>query len=584
MKRKAPTTAIVAIDVLIAGVGDFLIQVLANQVTIPFRVALLLLLPVAVAGVTVALVQKRLQEHPALPSPEPFSASSLPVVTSVPVRSLQLDRFPLGANPSTEAYYPRPVFEQTNHILRDIGLARPGTYSGLIIFGVPKVGKTRFALELLRSNVALLGNSELVIWRGYYSRRPPTEFDRFAEKPLVLLIDDLQEFAPPEQARSIYDALTRLQEIRALVFVLVTSREGRDGLVSPTGKQFAWLIDQLTQVNLDRMDTVEETKFVVFLQDKGVRTPGVRDGLPGTILLGLDEVKRLIKRSPDSSKAILHSMALVRGVGVYVYPEELVRRVAQRVFRLSASTNSWVRAYRRLTRDGLLLSRSLGTTGQTVLVLPHDSYLEEGLTGIYPQPGRLVREQFADLLIALSDHPRVSFSDALFRLSEVLQGDTADTAGQQRELALKAAQAGLEPLEDLIRAGNLPDERWAHGMFVLGFAHATRSQGDPIDNYTYAYEAFGAALSIRTQAAAPIKWAATIGNRGIMRATLAKLAQDSQHADLRGKCSAWRRDALGDLSAALTVYNPRDFPDEYNSFTDMVSFLENMNCNGLSSS
>jgi hypothetical protein len=504
-----------------------------------------------------------------------------PAVTSVRVGGLKLTRYPLGSNPSKD-YYQRPEFDQACHILHSLQQGQIRGRYGIIITGVPKVGKTRFALEMMRSKVSGIRSFTLVRWRDYYANydfAPTGPFERFRGERLVLFLDNLPEYADPDRSRSVLAALARLQDICAAVLVIVTSREqryeGGHGSLTPTGKQFGRLIDHLVEIKLDRLDTVEQGRFLAFLQAKRIKTSGVFDGLPGTILLGLDEVKTSIMSSRPPSKAILKAMALLRGAGVYVYPEALVRRAAERVFSLPTVDTKWVKARAHLERDGLVETRPLRDTGQFVLALPHDSYLEEGLGGLYPEPGRSVRQDFGVLLTALSaDPPSDLFSDALFSLSDTLREDPTGDIGAQREMALQAAERALEPLDP--KLSDAEAEQWARGEFLLGYAYAKRIFGDTVANLLRAHEAFTAALTIRTRSASPLKWAATMENKGVMLGTLADLARESDRPELRGNFEQWRAEALNNLHTAQTVYTRLEFPEEHRVLNEKIRFLEDL--------
>lgn len=83
-------------------------------------------------------------------------------LSTIPVRQIDLHdlRFKLGSDPSP-TYFARPVFDQASELLGKAAAGSAHGRFGLIIFGIPMVGKSRLALQCLQRVVPQF---ELLVW------------------------------------------------------------------------------------------------------------------------------------------------------------------------------------------------------------------------------------------------------------------------------------------------------------------------------------------------------------------------------------------------------------------------------------
>lgn len=499
------------------------------------------------------------------------------VQTSLITKDMPLGDFDLGNEPLS-FYYPPPEFgqavETVTAVIKAFGKGDRPNNDGVVIRGPAKIGKTRFAIEVLKHAAP---GYRLLKWRvSYHPRLALAEYEPLAGERLVLFIDDLpDEVSDPINIGALRDAIGRLRHICKSFGVVATFRTPNERAETDLVR----ILEHLPPIDLYPMDRGSEEgqefvgKLTSYLQDSGKRPKGVDpdqfDGFPGSALLGLDWVKTLVPAIPRNDQTILQAMALLRRVGVNVYPEGRLRRVAVGIFGLSPK--DWHAARNNLLPYELV-QRLPTSAGAFVLKVRNDNYLDECLGAIFPEPGRTLEEYYSELLTALGgDDGEPPDADALFDMSDALRGSGAGDAGRRAEIALRSARSGLKELDKVRFA-----ERWARGQTLLALALVnSKLSGSAEANHVEAADAFSEALTRLGQSIVPVQWANTIHDRGAVRSELGRLA--AQRGDYAG-CQAHKAAALRDLRAALQVFMPDKYPNDYAAIDHEIRDVEAALC------
>lgn len=501
------------------------------------------------------------------------------VQTSLITKDMPLDEFDLGNEP-LKFYYAPPEFDQAVETVMSIAKAfgkgdRPNDV-GVLIRGPAKIGKTRFAIEVLKNSTM---GYRLLKWRvSYHPRLALTDYEPLAGERLVLFIDNLpDEVSDPINIGALRDAIARLRHICRSFVVVATFRTPNQRAEG----ELVRILEHLPPVDLKTRDRDSSwgQEFIDELTSylKGIAkrpksvNPDQFDGFPGSALLGLDWVKALVPTIPPNAQTILQAMALLRRVGVNVYPENRLRRVAVRIFGLSPDLKEW-----HNTRNDLLqrelVQRLPTSAGAFVLKVRNDNYLDECLGAIFPEPGRMVEEYYPELLVALgSDDRQPPDADALFDMSDTLRGSGPGDAARRAEIALQSTRAGLKELDKDQFA-----ERWARGQTLLALALVnSKLPGSTEANHLAAADAFSEALTQLSQTKVPVQWANTIHDRGAVRSELGRLVmRRGDHAS----CQHYKAAALGDLRAALWVFTPDKYPNDYAAIDHEIRNVEARLC------
>jgi hypothetical protein len=479
------------------------------------------------------------------------------------VRDLQLDdiRFKLGPNPQA-FYFERPdPMARACEALRRAAVGGAGGPIGLIIVGMPMVGKTRLAIEALRRTLPMF---ELLVWPPRDAAPSLDAIEGFRGQRVALLLDDLQESARREEAAFVLAAVARLRQVCKRLVVVATSRAGNDNLL--TQREFGALLPRLSRVDLKRMDPAsdEAIQFLLEASDKASE-PHVEsfDGTPGSVLLDLERRTTQLRNLPSDAQCILKALALLRSAEVESFPEVRVRRVARVVFDLPEVSSRWDKALARLLDDEWVVLRPAARGRQRTLRIFTDAYLDKCVAAIYPLQGKSMEDDFPLLQGALGAAP--PDSEALFSLGDALRHSEPPATAP----ALACIQIGLAALNKR----HDPD-LWARGQTSLGLTYAKHMDGDHVDNLKAALRAFSEALDVNTQKMDPVAWAETTYNRALARSKLAQaFARDNMAA-----CTQEQAAALTELESALAVFRTVALPDNVNGVEEAIRFVQAIEC------
>lgn len=502
----------------------------------------------------------------------------VPTIHTVQITDdMPLGTFHLGNDPLAFYYEPpefRRAVEAVTGVVEAFGKGDYPNDVGVVIRGPAKVGKTRFAVEVLKQAAP---GYQLLQWHASsHPRLALPEYDSLTGSRLVLFVDDLpDEVFDPITLGALREAIGHLRQICQSFVVVATFRTPNER----AEQDLVRILEHLPHVDLRPMDkeSTDGQVFVARLQSylrdldappKGV-DPKQFDGFPGSALLGLEWVKALVPRIPPNAQKILQAMALLRHVGVNVYPEERLRRVAVHVFELNA--REWRRA-RAILLPYQLVQRLSTSAGVTVLRVRNDNYLDECLGDIFPEPDRTFEEYYLELVAALgSAVGSPPDADALFDMSDTLRGSGPGERTWRAQISLKSVQEGLRQL-DMEQFAEL----WARGQTLRGLALANRHlPGDIVLHIGEAAQAFSEALARLGQNVVPVQWANTIHDRGAALAELGRLAMLAGEFD---GCRLHKAASLRDLRAALEVFAPQKYPGDFDAISAEIRRVEMTLC------
>lgn len=428
----------------------------------------------------------------------PQAAPSIPSLDVMPIRAIRLDDllFKQGPHP-VQAYFRRPNFADLCTSLR--GAAQRGS-GGIVLYGPPMVGKTRTTLEALRQTVP-----DHLLFPWPMSPCRPEYLASLRGQRVVVLLDDAHELVRRQVVGEVLVAVRALRAITQSCLIVATCRSGGDQ--DNVLREFGALIDHLAAFHLApiALESAEHHDFLdaVRHHDPAQHIDAARfDGTPGSVFLGVDRRTMQLRNDacmPMGAKAILKALALLRAASIYDYAETRVRRVTEAVFQIQGS---WTEHLDYLLRaEWVRLEPCEGASDRQVRVLT-DAYLDVCLpqSGIYPQPGRRIQDDFAALAHALMADP--IDVRALFRLSRALYFEDEGPISTWMECALACAQTGLQTL------GRVPDPLLeGEGQLALGRALWRRTVGNRADNLERALLALRAAEQAFHREHAPYEWA-----------------------------------------------------------------------------
>jgi len=216
---------------------------------------------------------------------------------------------------------------------------------GICIFARPTEGKTRLAWESMR---AVLPGWTLLKW-PYNSPEFLLRRQVLRRRRIVLWLDDLQKY-DPETIRALKDLPRRLAKARARFVIMATCRDGQDE--TRVRQDLAPLISGVSEFRADDIGPDEQRQLTGELKRAGVSIEESSfDGSPGSMILGLADMRRAYTQMPSDAKRILRALKLLRSIGIYEYPTVHVLAAAgtQGLF-----DSRWVEA-----RDSLVVGRFL---------------------------------------------------------------------------------------------------------------------------------------------------------------------------------------------------------------------------------
>jgi tetratricopeptide (TPR) repeat protein len=275
---------------------------------------------------------------------------------------------PADINPASawydEYFLPRGAVDKAVDLL--------STRRGVLLLGVPLIGKTRCAYEALKKlkghhilSLAPDNKIEDIKLPRTWSWRKPR---------LILLLDDIDRFAVRFTPDLLYKQLERQSRS---VAVLATVRSGQEHKLIQDDRAFGPFVSlHLTPVPVEGLTKAEE-KIVA---DRFGRawSEDMYNGTPGAIVLGIDTMRRRLHGASDDVKMLMRSLCLMRKAGIQTYRRSLAQDTASEVFGSTATVTEtdsawlWLKGERFLEIDG-----QRGVMSPTHAVYLSDSFYPE---------------------------------------------------------------------------------------------------------------------------------------------------------------------------------------------------------------
>lgn len=220
-----------------------------------------------------------------------------------------------------------------------------------------------------------------------------------SDRPLVLFIDDLQEYLPHQSigvsnhAPVVDSEYTteleaflemRIQTARRVVIVATCRSEAE--LHTKASRSLDWLLTQLTEIRIpsfDKNTNASEAKQIIDeFQKKGSIYTDDWDGTLGSLVLGLSRKKGqylALKQGHDLAATILKAMKLLNEARTRVHSERRLRAICSGVFgerELQQDERVWREAVEQL-KLRQFVEKDLDEDGSQVLVIRQDTYFEK---------------------------------------------------------------------------------------------------------------------------------------------------------------------------------------------------------------
>jgi tetratricopeptide (TPR) repeat protein len=299
-----------------------------------------------------------------------------------------------------------------------------GPKHGILILGAANVGKTRLALEAL---IQTLPDWNVFLWNSTYnslSKVPLLTISR--RSGLVIFIDDLQEYVPPENCNtdgSVFIPDNRIATLQAFLnnmlmtrhLVVVATCRLEDEI--RVGARLRWLFEQLEIITLRnfRVETSnpETANIINLFQQHGSAHIEDWDGTLGSLVLGLSKKRSQYEdlvQSHNPTVIVLRAMKLLSFAFITVHTTVRIQGVCTDVFgesTLKEGSQTWQDAIDLLTRLEFLSEVKDQANGGFVLVIRKDAYFDKVIID-YPVTNRPYQldqhfEQLQKVLVRLHD-------------------------------------------------------------------------------------------------------------------------------------------------------------------------------------
>jgi hypothetical protein len=437
---------------------------------------------------------------------------------------------------------------------------------GVCIYGRSMQGKTRLALELMRS--------ELATWtvvRWPHDPGTPFDFSRLRRRNVVLWLDGAHEFATPAVAATLNDLPRRFATLGMRLVVVATCL---DGLAETrTRVHLASLLDRLEPVRLADLTPAEADQVVAALAKTG--TEAYRDhfdGTPGSLLLAPRRMRK--ERYPalsEDARRVLRALKLLHSARIYAYPTARVRALAHDLFDLVPT--SWPAACRDLERTGFVRVRRPIARVDATLEPASGAYLDQAVPD-YLLSNAQPSDDWPWLLESFERHGDTYGLTTLGNaFTEPVTGNGpllpyAPRIEKQRGVlcfraALEACAVEAEPYA------------WATAQLELANALSERAKLSEgllrADFWRQALAAYRAAMEVFTPDAAQAHWA--LAQLGMTCAYENRGADALLEGETDNACMHFRA-ARRHARCALSFYTPETDPTHHREVLDMRESVE----------
>jgi predicted negative regulator of RcsB-dependent stress response len=272
-----------------------------------------------------------------------------------------------------------------------------------------------------------LPNWKVLLWNAAYdtpSKVPAPTVSRGSG--LVVFIDDLQEYVPPEgrdadmlvflsdnRIATLQEFLKNVYTAKHLIVVATCRLEDE----TRVGARLRWLFDQLKMIALPsfRVETndPESARIIDLFQQHGATDVGDWDGTLGSLVLGLSKKRSQYEdlvQSHHPTVTVLRAMKLLSLAHITVHTHSRIQGVCTGVFGesiLQESAKQWQDSVDQLTRLEFVTEVKDQASGNYALVIRKDAYFDKVITD-YPAPNRPYQldqhfEQLQKVLVELND-------------------------------------------------------------------------------------------------------------------------------------------------------------------------------------
>ena len=245
---------------------------------------------------------------------------------------------------------------------------------GVLLLGVPLVGKTRWAYEVFKRmwGYHVLGLEpgeqkvgELKIPRSYVFLRPK----------VAVFLDDLQAYIGGFTPNYLYRHLDA--QTRSLV-ILATCRTGDEWKSIKRDKNFySFVRDSLEQEEVPEISKFEEKAIANRLGRPWSKT--MYNCTPGSIVFDLGAMREKLESAGDTAIALMRALFLLRRAGIQKYRRTLSEHVAHEVYELDNGRNKLESGWRTLSDSGFL------TIEYGNVVPAHAVYIEQAFWDGYEE-------------------------------------------------------------------------------------------------------------------------------------------------------------------------------------------------------
>jgi tetratricopeptide (TPR) repeat protein len=232
----------------------------------------------------------------------------------------------------------------------------------VFITGIPMLGKTRMAYEASKK------------LKDFYLLKPKYEkIDihklklPFFKKKVVLFLDDLNKYAGKFD---LDDLVRKLKKDSKDFVVIATCRSGKEFGQVFAKKEMETLLTQCQKGKTEprKLEPEEERRLATAVDKRLERIAS--DGTPGSITIDLRYMKQRYEELGDE-KFILKCLKLLREGYIFLWKENLVKEVSNRIFNLSIERTRWEGYLKSLLRNGFISKFS------ERISVSHDVYLDD---------------------------------------------------------------------------------------------------------------------------------------------------------------------------------------------------------------
>jgi len=337
-------------------------------------------------------------------------------------------------------YITEPIknaYDTARQALHDASIGA-GSKHGILILGIANAGKTRLTFEALTQT---LPDWKVLLWNAAYDRPSEVPAPTVSRgSGLVVFIDDLQEYVPPEGYDA--DVLGFISDNRiATLQVFLHNMHAAEHLVvvatcrledeTRVGARLRWLFDQLEVIKLRsyRVEVTdpESANIIDLFQRHGATDFEDWYGTFASLVLGLSKKQSQYEnlvQSHSPAVTVLRAMKLLSLALITVHTHSRIQGVCTGVFgesTLQEGTKTWQNSVDQLTRLEFVTEVKDQASDKYALVIRKDAYFDKVITD-YPVPNRPSQldqhfEQLQKVLVGLNDSSAlVDLADSYFYL------------------------------------------------------------------------------------------------------------------------------------------------------------------------